>query len=78
MAYALGRVLHRRAGRRDARFSPTFQIPIAPGDREDPLRWRRRVVPALASVRARFTCSRFGPTLWMMPALMKTTAGAPI
>jgi hypothetical protein len=51
MAYALGRVLHRRAGKRDARFSPTFQIPIAPGDRADPLRRRRRGVPAIASVR---------------------------
>ena len=51
MAYALGRVLHHRAGRRDARFSPTFQIPIAPGDRDDPMRRRRRGVPAIASVR---------------------------
>ena len=51
MAYALGRVLHRRAGRRDARFSPTFQIPIAPGDRDDPMRWHRRVVYAITSVR---------------------------
>jgi hypothetical protein len=51
MAYALGRVLHRRAGSRDARFSPTLQIPIAPGHRDDPMRWHRRVVPALASVR---------------------------
>jgi hypothetical protein len=51
MAYALGRVLHRRAGKRDARFSPTFQIPIAPGDRGDLLRLRRRGVPAIASVR---------------------------
>jgi hypothetical protein len=34
-----------------ARFSPTFQIPVAPGDRNDTTRWRRRVVPALASVR---------------------------
>ena len=51
MAYALGRVLHRRAGRPDARFSPTFQIPIAPGERADPMRRRRRGVPAIASVR---------------------------
>ncbi len=51
MAYALGRLLHRRAGRRDARFSPTFQIPVAPGHRDDPQRWSRRVVPAIASVR---------------------------
>jgi len=51
LAYALGVALHRIAGRRDARFSPTVQIPIAPGDRDDPLRVRRRVVPAIVSVR---------------------------
>jgi hypothetical protein len=50
MAYALGIVLHRRAGA-NGEFSPTFQIPVAPGDRNDSTRWRRRVVPALASVR---------------------------
>jgi len=51
LAYALGRVLHRVAGRRDAAFSPTFQIPVAPGAPDDPERRRRRVVPAIASVR---------------------------
>jgi hypothetical protein len=51
LAYALGRVLHRLAGRRAARFSPTFQIPIAPGDRNDPMRMRRRVVAGIISVR---------------------------
>ncbi len=51
LAYALGRLLHARVGRRDARFSPTFQIPIAPGHRDDPMRRRRRVVPAIVSVR---------------------------
>jgi hypothetical protein len=51
LGYALGRVLHRIAGRREAPFSPTFQIPIAPGDRSDPLRVRRRVVPGILSVR---------------------------
>jgi hypothetical protein len=51
LAYALGRVLHRLGGRDDAPFSPTFQIPIAPGDRRDPLRIRRRVVPGIVSVR---------------------------
>jgi hypothetical protein len=51
LAYALGRVLHRAAGHRDAKFSPTFQIPIAPGDRSDPLRIRRRVVAGIVSVR---------------------------
>ncbi len=51
LAYALGVSLHRRAGRRDARFSPTFQIPVAPGRRDDPVRRRRRTVPAAFSVR---------------------------
>ncbi len=51
LAYALGRLLHDLAGDRDAPFSPTFQIPVAPGDKSDPLRARRRVVPAIASVR---------------------------
>jgi hypothetical protein len=51
LAYALGRALHRVAGRRDAAFSPTFQIPVAPGALDDPERRRRRVVPAIASVR---------------------------
>ena len=51
LAYALGQVLHRLAGRSDAPFSPTFQIPVAPGELGDPLRFRRRVVPAIASVR---------------------------
>jgi hypothetical protein len=51
LAYSLGRVLHRVAGRRDATFSPTFQIPVAPGTLDDPERRRRRVVPAITSVR---------------------------
>ncbi len=51
LAYALGRVLHRRTGRHAAPFSPTFQIPIAPGDRDDPLRIRRRAAYGLVSVR---------------------------
>ena len=51
LAYALGRVLHRVACRRDAAFSPTFQIPVAPGAHGDPDRRRRRVVPSIASVR---------------------------
>ena len=51
LAYALGRILHRVAGRRDAAFSPTFQIPVAPGVSDNPERRRRRVVPAIASVR---------------------------
>jgi len=50
-AYALGQVLHRVAGRPDAPFSPTFQIPVARGDKTDPFRLKRRVTPALASVR---------------------------
>ncbi|MEO8842205.1 MAG: hypothetical protein ABI591_05330 [Kofleriaceae bacterium] len=51
LAYDLGCLLHRHAGRRDARFSPTFQIPIARGAKDDPMRLRRRVVSATASVR---------------------------
>ncbi len=51
LAYALGQLLHRRAGRKDARFSPTFQVPITPGDRSDPTRRLRRVVYSTLSVR---------------------------
>ena len=51
LAYALGRMLHRIAGQRDAPFSPTFQIPVAPGEKDDRERVRQRVVPAIASVR---------------------------
>ncbi|MFN0250596.1 MAG: hypothetical protein ACKV2T_27195 [Kofleriaceae bacterium] len=51
LAYALGRVLHRVAGKPDARFSPTFQVPIAPGDAGDPDRIKRRVVHSSISVR---------------------------
>jgi hypothetical protein len=51
LAHAVGRVLHADEGQRAARRSPTFQVPVAPGDRTDPLRRRRRVVPALLSVR---------------------------
>lgn len=51
VAYALGCALHRRAGDRAARFSPTFQIPVAPGVANDPARLLKRVIPAIASVR---------------------------
>lgn len=51
LAYALGRVLHRAAGDPEARFSPTFQIPVARGPKSDPLRARRRVAPSLLSLR---------------------------
>jgi hypothetical protein len=51
LAYALGIVLHELDGARDALFSPTFQIPVAPGAPGDPRRVRNRVVPALTSVR---------------------------
>ncbi len=51
LAYELGRILHRQAGRPAARFSPTIQIPVARGHKEDPLRLRRRVVSATTSVR---------------------------
>jgi hypothetical protein len=51
LAYQLGIELHRLAGRPDARFSPTIQVPVAPGAPMDPVRMRRRVVPAIVSVR---------------------------
>lgn len=51
LAHALGRILHRNGGRPDARFSPTFQIPVARGAKDDPLRLRRRVVSATTSLR---------------------------
>ncbi len=51
LAYELGRILHRQAGRSDARFSPTIQIPVARGGMDDPMRLRRRVVSATTSVR---------------------------
>jgi hypothetical protein len=51
LAYAIGRILHRAARRSDARFSPTLQIPVAPGRRDDPARRRRRAMPAAVSVR---------------------------
>ncbi len=50
LAYAAGRLLHRLAGRRDARFSPTLQIPVARGAKDDPLRLHRRVVSATTAV----------------------------
>jgi hypothetical protein len=49
-AYVLGRLLH-RLGERDARFSPTIQIPVARGRKDDPMRMRRRIVSATTSVR---------------------------
>jgi hypothetical protein len=51
LGHALGQILHDDAGRPGARCSPTFQVPVAPGAPDDPARWRRRVVPALLSVR---------------------------
>jgi hypothetical protein len=51
LAYAVGRLLHRAAHRPDARFSPTLQIPVAPGRLDDPERRRRRAMPAALSVR---------------------------
>jgi len=51
LAYELGRILHRHAGRRAAAFSPTIQIPVARGPKDDPMRLRRRVVSATTSVR---------------------------
>ena len=51
LAYRLGCLLHRHAGRPEARFSPTFHIPDARGRKDDPMRLRRRIVAATASVR---------------------------
>jgi hypothetical protein len=51
LAYRLGIALHRLAGNPAARFSPTFQVPVAPGSGDDPMRVRRRVIPAIVSVR---------------------------
>ena len=51
LAYALGKVLHRAAENPRARFSPTFQIPVARGPKTDPLRVRRRVAPSVLSLR---------------------------
>ena len=51
LAYAVGRILHRAANRPDARFSPTLQIPVAPGRLDDPERRRRRAMAAAVSVR---------------------------
>ena len=50
LAYELGRLLHRQAGRLDAAFSPTIQIPVARGHKDDPARLRRRVVSATTAV----------------------------
>lgn len=49
LAYRFGQLLTRRIGNRGAR-PPTVFIPIAPGDRDDPLRLRRRVSAAVVSV----------------------------
>lgn len=51
LAYELGRILHRHAARPDAAFSPTIQIPVARGRKDDPMRLRRRIVSATTSVR---------------------------
>lgn len=51
LAYELGRILHRHAGRPGAAFSPTIQIPVARGHKDDPMRLRRRIVSATTSVR---------------------------
>lgn len=51
LAHRLGIALHRLAGDPAATFSPTFQIPVAPGKPDDPERLKRRVIPAIVSVR---------------------------
>jgi hypothetical protein len=50
LAYRFGVILGDELGVRGA-MTPTIQIPLAPGDRADPARVRRRVIPALVSVR---------------------------
>lgn len=52
--WALERIYRRDlspAQRRRARFTPTLQIPIAPGAPDDPARLRRRVAPGLIALR---------------------------
>ncbi|HEX5063051.1 MAG TPA: hypothetical protein VFV99_26935, partial [Kofleriaceae bacterium] len=49
--YELGCLLHREIGDQRASFSPTIQIPVARGHKDDPLRLRRRIVSATTSVR---------------------------
>ena len=51
LAHALGVTLHADDGDPAARFSPVLQVPVARGDRDDPDRFRRRVVHTLLSVR---------------------------
>ncbi|HEY5921737.1 MAG TPA: hypothetical protein VIV11_08700, partial [Kofleriaceae bacterium] len=51
LAYRLGCILHRIAGSPGAKFSPTIQIPVARGHKDDPLRLKRRIVSATTSVR---------------------------
>lgn len=51
LAYAVGVLLHRAAGRPAARFSPTLQIPVTPGAPGDPERRKRRAMGAAVSVR---------------------------
>lgn len=55
-AWALERVYRRDLSpqqRRRARFTPTLQIPVAPGAADDPRRRRRRVAPGLIALRMR-------------------------
>ena len=59
LAYAVGRILHhatavsgaRPGARPHAQFSPTLQIPVAPGRLDEPERRRRRATAAIVSVR---------------------------
>lgn len=50
LAYRIGVMLGDELGVRRGK-APTIQIPVAPGARDDPDRWRRRVLPAVVSVR---------------------------
>jgi hypothetical protein len=51
LAHGLGHVLWDEVGDRGAPISPVLQVPVAPGPTDDPLRWRRRVLYTLLSVR---------------------------
>jgi hypothetical protein len=50
LAYRFGQILARRLG--SGTRSPTVFIPVAPGDRGDPMRLRRRVLASVVSVRS--------------------------
>jgi hypothetical protein len=83
-AYAFGRTLERlyRAHlstqeRSTARFSPTFQVPIAPGRRRDDQRRRGRILHGLMSLRMdRGQCEPFADFRARLPTLLGREAAA--